>query len=105
MTKGSIQIPVVLDTATLEAALARIELLTHTLHGVLMTKVSEVEGLVVGVTEQLAKASGEILDAIAKLQGELADAELPAGAVAALADLAAKAQALDDIVPDAPPVV
>ena len=70
-----------------------------------MTKVSEVEGLVVGVTEQLAKASGEILDAIAKLQAALADAELPDGAVAALADLSAKAQALDDIVPDAPPVV
>jgi hypothetical protein len=105
MTVGSIQIPVTLDTEKMEAALARIELLIYTLHGDTMSKLSELEAFIVDVNAGLAKARTEILDKIGALEDALADVELPAGAAAALTELGALKQALDDVVPDAVPPV
>ena len=66
-------------------------------------KLSELSGLLNDVLSQLAKAKAEILDKIAGLEAALADVDLPEDAVTALAALSAKAQSLDDIVPDAEP--
>ena len=63
-------------------------------------KLSELSGLLTDVLAQLAKAKAEILDKIESLETALSDVELPQDAQDALAALAAKAQALDDIVPD-----
>jgi hypothetical protein len=64
-------------------------------------KLSELSGLLIDVLAQLAKAKAEILDKIENLETALGDVELPQDAQDALAALMAKAQALDDIVPDA----
>jgi hypothetical protein len=63
-------------------------------------KLSELSGLLNDVLAQLAKAKAEILDKIESLETALADVELPQDAQDALAALVAKAQALDDVVPD-----
>jgi hypothetical protein len=65
-------------------------------------KLSELSGLLNDVLAQLAKAKAEILDKIESLETALSDVELPQDAQDALAALMAKAQALDDVVPDAP---
>lgn len=57
-----------------------------------------------GISDQLGKASGEIVGEIAQLREQLDNAgQLPDGARALLESIEAKAQALDDIVPDAAP--
>jgi ACT domain-containing protein len=66
----------------------------------LSMKLSELSGLLNDVLAQLAKAKAEILDKIESLETALADVELPQDAQDALAALVAKAQALDDVVPD-----
>jgi len=71
----------------------------------LMTTVNEVAATLVTISNELAKARGEILAKIDALTASLANVELPAEAETALAQLAAQAQALDDIVPDVEPVV
>ena len=63
-------------------------------------KLSELSGLLAEVLDQLAKAKAEILDKIESLEAALSDVELPQDAQDALAALMAKAQALDDVVPD-----
>lgn len=56
-----------------------------------------------GVKDQLTKASTEITGKIADLEDALANAGEPSAEVtAAVADLKAVAQGLDDIVPDVP---
>jgi len=67
-----------------------------------MTTVNEVAATLVSVSNELAKARGEILGKIDELTAALANVSLPPEAEAALTELAAQAQALDDIVPDAP---
>lgn len=69
----------------------------------LETKMGAVANALAGVKDQLAKAQAEILAKIADLEAQLADAgKLDAADEAALADLKAAAQGLDDVVPDAP---
>jgi hypothetical protein len=68
----------------------------------LMAKLSELDGMFAAVSAQLAKAKDEVLAKIAALQAALDDVPLPEKAEAAWQDLKATAQALDDIVPDAP---
>lgn len=65
-----------------------------------MTKVTELATKIDAVSDKLGKASGEILSEIATLRS--AAGELPADAEASLARLESMAQALDDIIPDAP---
>jgi hypothetical protein len=65
-------------------------------------KISEVSALLVSVDAQLGKAKDEIVAKIAELQAALVNVDVPADAQAALDDLKVKAQALDDVVPDAP---
>ena len=67
------------------------------------TKLSELAAAIVAVNNGLDKAKTEILAKIAELEDSLQDVEIPAEAQAAIDDLRVKAQALDDIVPDAPP--
>lgn len=69
----------------------------------IMMKVSEIQAQLDAVGAQLTKAKDEILAKIAALEAALGDADVPAEAEAALEALKAQAQALDDIVPDAPP--
>ena len=66
-------------------------------------KLSELSTAVSEVSAQLTKVRGEILDKIAALEDALIDVELPEDATAALFDLRANAQTLDDIVPDIVP--
>ncbi len=55
------------------------------------------------VATQLAKANGEVQDKLAELHAAITAADnVPQPIVDALAALTASAQALDDIVPDAP---
>lgn len=70
----------------------------------IMTTVNEVAATLVTLSNELAKARVEIVAKIDELTAALANVTLPPEAEQALADLAAQAQALDDIVPDAPPV-
>ena len=63
-------------------------------------KLSELSGLLTDVLAQLAKAKAEIIERIETLETALSDVNLPPDAVSSLAALMAKAQALDDIVPD-----
>jgi TolA-binding protein len=65
----------------------------------IMATVAELSGILTQVGEQLSKAQAEIL----KKLDELSAGNLPPEAEAAVADLRAKVQALDDIVPDQPP--
>lgn len=54
------------------------------------------------ISTQLSKAKDEIVKRIVDLEAALANAPIPADAQAAIDALKAQAQALDDIVPDAP---
>jgi hypothetical protein len=69
----------------------------------IMTQLNELAATLITVDNQLTKAKGEILAKIDALIAALGDVALPAEAEAALTALAAQAQVLDDIVPDAPP--
>ena len=66
----------------------------------IMTDVNELAAKIDAVSDKLGKASGEIVNEIATLRA--AAGQLPADAEASLARLESMAQALDDIVPDAP---
>lgn len=75
----------------------------------LMANVNELEGELRTIRQQNEKALGEIrskldelLLRITTLEGQLANQELPDGAQAELTALKVAAQALDDVVPDAP---
>lgn len=68
--------------------------------GKIMTNVTQLAAKIDAVSDKLGKASGEILNEIATLRA--AAGELPTDAEASLARLESMAQALDDIVPDAP---
>jgi len=76
--------------------LKRLELLL----GKIMTDVSQLAAKIDAVSDKLGKASGEIMNEIATLRATAG--QLPADAEASLARLESMAQALDDIVPDAP---
>jgi hypothetical protein len=65
---------------------------------------NELATVLTGLATQLDKASAEILGKIAELETALLESEVPDEAAVLIEDLKAKAQALDDIVPDAPPV-
>ncbi len=67
-----------------------------------MAKIDELAALITGVSDQLAKAKGEIVAKIAALEAALSNTELPAEAQTAMDNLKAVAQSLDDIVPDGP---
>jgi|GEM_PF-2014124 len=69
----------------------------------ILMKLSELSTAVSEVSAQLTKVRGEILDKLAALEDALIDVELPEDATAALFDLRANAQTLDDIVPDIVP--
>jgi len=71
----------------------------------IMAKLNELATTLAALDAQLGKAKDEIIAKIAELQAALTDVELPADAQAALDSLTAKVQALDDVVPDAAPVV
>jgi len=71
--------------------------------GILMaTKLTELAGQLSAVNSTLDKAAKEIVAAVKKLEDALGDGEIPAEAETALAELKTKAQALDDLNPDAP---
>jgi uncharacterized phage infection (PIP) family protein YhgE len=65
----------------------------------IIMKVSELQGVVTQVKDQLAKAADEITAKIAQLQST--DPDISPEGQAVIDELKAKAQALDDIVPDA----
>lgn len=69
----------------------------------LMAKLSDLQNELEAVNAQLSKAIGEINGKIDELADALDNVDLPEEAETALAELKAKAQALDDIVPDAEP--
>ncbi|MDG4595505.1 MAG: hypothetical protein P9F75_07395 [Candidatus Contendobacter sp.] len=68
-----------------------------------MNKLRELTDMVNAVNSQLLKAHAEIIERINALERALFEVELPEEAVAALVDLKAMAQALDNLNPDAPP--
>lgn len=72
-------------------------------HEEIIMKLNELSGVLAGLGTQLEKVQQEILGRINILEVALLDVEVPEAAVTALADLAAAAQSLDDIVPDAIP--
>ena len=67
-------------------------------------KLNELATQLNGLAAQLDKASGEIVAKIDELETALVDTEIPDEAAVMLEELKIKAQALDDIVPDAVPV-
>ncbi len=74
----------------------------------IMAQITELAGIINGAVAQLDKAKAEItgkIDSlqarIAELEAALASTQIPADAQAALDNLKADAQALDDVVPDA----
>lgn len=64
-----------------------------------MSKLSELAGLIEGVNTRLDKVKTEVQ----ALRDSLGDVEIPASAQASLDKLAALAQAIDEINPDAAP--
>lgn len=65
-------------------------------------KLSELAAALTTVGDQVTKAKDEIVAKITALEASLSDVEIPAEAQTNLDALKALAQALDDIVPDAP---
>lgn len=65
-------------------------------------KLSELSAQLQAVDQQLTKAKAEIAAKLDELTAALADVDVPPAASEAMAALAATAQGLDDIVPDAP---
>ena len=68
----------------------------------ILMKISELNGSLNALSTQLDKATGEIVAEIQTLKDALANVDIPADAKASLDALTAKAQALDDLNPDAP---
>lgn len=73
-------------------------------HEVIIMKLNELATQLSGLAAQLDKASAEIVAKIDELETALVDTEIPDEATVMIEELKAKAQALDDIVPDAVPV-
>lgn len=73
----------------------------------LTVKVSELLPKLTALDTHLDKVKAEILAEIKRLNDALSDTEIPADAATALDNLEAKAQSIDDIVPDSstPPTV
>jgi len=71
-------------------------------HEVIIMKLNELATQLGGLAAQLDKASSEIVAKIDELETALADTEIPDEATVMIEELKAQAQALDDIVPDAP---
>lgn len=74
--------------------------------GLIMTKVSELEGRLDAIQTTMSKISGEtsaLVQQVADLKAQLQDVDLPAGAEAKLAEIEATARRIDDAVPDATP--
>ena len=69
----------------------------------IMTTVNEVAATLITISNELAKARGEIIAKLDELTLALIDVKLPPEAETALSELIAQAQALDDIVPDVEP--
>jgi uncharacterized phage infection (PIP) family protein YhgE len=70
--------------------------------GALMTKVNDLAAKIEQVNAQLHKAKDEIINEVTVLKDALQNVELPTAAEDALNNLAAIAQALDDLNPDQP---
>lgn len=70
--------------------------------GELMTQINDMAAEMGAISAQLEKARGEIVAQVATLEASLQNVALPADAEAALANLKATAQALDDLNPDQP---
>jgi len=68
--------------------------------GEIMTKVNDLAAKIEQVNAQLHKAKDEIINEVTVLKDALQNVELPAAAEDALNNLAAIAQALDDLNPD-----
>lgn len=77
----------------------RQELLT----GKIMTQVNELASELVNVKNQVVKGMDEVKAKVASLEAALENASLSAEAEAALAELKAASQALDDLNPDQAP--
>lgn len=71
---------------------------------VISMKLNELATQLSGLAVQLDKAAAEIVGKIDELETALADTEIPDEATVMIEELKAKAQALDDIVPDFIPV-
>jgi hypothetical protein len=71
-------------------------------HGWIMAKLSTLADTLAALEARIDKATGEIVAEIAALKAALGDTEIPQAAQDALDRLATKAQALDDLNPDAP---
>jgi len=70
----------------------------------ILVKLEELAASMLTISNQLNKAKDEILSKIADLNDAVAAAQdVPAEVVNAVSGVIAAAQALDDIVPDAPP--
>lgn len=70
----------------------------------ILMKLEELSATLLTLSNQLAKAKEEILAKIAALEAAVGEAkDLPQEVVDAVAGVLVAAQALDDIVPDAPP--
>jgi hypothetical protein len=67
-----------------------------------LMKVSELADKLTALDTQLGKAQAEINAEIDALKAALNNVEIPAAAQAAIDNLSAKVQALDDLNPDAP---
>jgi len=78
----------------------RLETILRQIESQILMKVSEIPAFVSSVKDELLKAKTEILDKIAALEATTTDADLSPETVAALTDLKAAAQGLDDIVVD-----
>ena len=70
----------------------------------ILMKLEELSATLLTLSNQLSKAKDEILGKIAALEAAVGNAtDLPPDVVAAVEGVLSAAQALDDIVPDAPP--
>lgn len=66
----------------------------------IMAELSELAGILSGISDRIDKAQAEITAEIAALKAALSTVAIPADAQASLDRLAAQAQALDDLNPD-----
>ena len=74
----------------------------HQTNQTIMRTLNELESALAGIGDKLDKAKTEITKEIAALREQLGNVALPPSAEAALARLETAAQALDDVIPDAP---
>jgi hypothetical protein len=68
----------------------------------IMTKVNELESKFTLISEQLTKATAEIVAEVQALQDALVNVEIPPAAEVALQNIVDKAQILDDLNADQP---